>query len=299
MVAAMDLFTTFVNTFGDTSIYDQITRYDRSASYASLVAAANAQDISFYTIDATGLELQGMVTAEQHGTAAPISTSRASLTDAIRFMAEETGGLSVVNTNDFDAGLDRVARDLTTFYSLGYTIMPTGIDTVHTIDVELPGHPDYTIRCRRQFVERSLETRIRDRVLTGLVLPFDDDPIGLEARLGEESLATEDRWTVPLSVSFPVENIALIPEDDDYVGRLVLYMAARDERGRQTEVIRQEHDLRIAGSDYAHVADQRLQVDTTMLMEAGTYRLVIGVMDAVTRQAGYADAALHVGDERN
>ena len=299
LVAGIDLFNTFANTFGDPSIYDQVTRYDRSRMYNSLVAAANAQDVSFYTIDASGLVLEGMISAEQHGTAAPLSTSQTTLTAAIRLLADETGGLAVVNTNDFATGLDRVARDLTTFYSLGYTMVATGVDKVHRIGVEVPGHPDYAVRFRRQFVEKSLETKVQDRVLTGLMVDLPDDPIGVEARVGAESLATEDRWMVPLSVSFPVKNIALLPEGDDYVGRLVVFLAARDERGRQTDVARQEHDIRVAAEDYAYVADQRLQIDTSMLMEGGTYRVVVGLMDAVTRQAGYATASTHIGGARD
>ncbi len=299
LVAGIDLFNTFANTFGDPSVYDQITRYDRSRMYNSLVAAANAQDVSFYTIDASGLELEGMISAEQHGTAAPLSTSQTTLTAAIRLLADETGGLAVVNTNNFSAGLDRVARDLTTFYSLGYTMVQAGADKVHRIGVTVPGHPDYTVRFRRQFVEKSLETKVQDRVLTGLMVDVQDDPIGVEARVGAESLATEGRWMVPLSVSFPVRNIALLPEGDDYVGRLVVFLAARDERGRQTDVARQEHDIRVAAEDYAYVVDQRLQVDTSMLMEGGTYRVVVGLMDAVTRQAGYATTSAHVGGARN
>jgi VWFA-related protein len=299
MVAGIDLFTTFANTFGDPSVYDQITRYDRSRMYNSLVAAANAQDVSFYTIDASGLELEGMISAEQHGTAAPLSTSQTTLTASIRLLADETGGFAIVNTNDFSAGLDRVARDLTTFYSVGYTLVATGADKVHRIGVEVPGHPDFTVRFRRQFVEKSLETKVQDRVLTGLVVDVRDDPIGVEARVGSESLATEGQWMVPLSVSFPVENIALLPDGDDYVGRLVVFLAARDERGRQTDVARQEHDIRVAAGDYAYVADQRLQIDTSMLMEGGTYRVVVGLMDAVTRQAGYATTSAHIGGARN
>ncbi len=178
-------------------------------------------------------------------------------------------------------------------------MVATGADKVHHIGVEVPGHPEYTVRFRRQFVEKSLETKVQDRVLTGLMVDVQDDPIGVEARVGAESLATEDRWMVPLSVSFPVKNIALLPDGDDYVGRLVLFLAARDERGRQTDVARQEHDIRVAAEDYDYVADQRLQIDTSMLMEGGTYRVVVGLMDAVTRQAGYATASTHVGGARN
>lgn len=295
MVPAIDLFTAFSNTFNDPSALSKISRYDRTRMFDSLVAAANAQNVTFYTIDATGLELHGMITAEQRGNAAPLSTSSGVLTDSIRMMADETGGLAVVNTNDFAAGLERVARDLYTYYSIGYTLINTGSDRVHRVEVELPGHPDYTVRYRRRYVEKSAETRTQDRVLTALVTTIDHNPIGVEAHVDTATLATEGRWSVPLDVVFPLGNVALIPTGEDYVGRLIVFLAARDASGRQTEVARQEHEVRVPAADYEIARSSRFRIETSMLMEPGSYRVVVGLLDGVTRQSSYATTAARVG----
>ena len=40
--------------------------------------------------------------------------------EAVRALAERTGGTAIVNTNDVGPGLERVATDFDTYYSLGY-----------------------------------------------------------------------------------------------------------------------------------------------------------------------------------
>ena len=55
----------------------------------------------------------------------------------IRMMAEDTGGFAIFNTNDPTKGLNRMASDFRTYYSLGYD-SPSGEDgRYHKIKVRL------------------------------------------------------------------------------------------------------------------------------------------------------------------
>ena len=48
--------------------------------------------------------------------------------EALRYMAEQTGGLTIQNTNDLSAGLGRVLNDLRGYYLIGYEARPGGAD---------------------------------------------------------------------------------------------------------------------------------------------------------------------------
>ena len=95
-----------------------------------------------------------------------------------------TGGIAIVNTNDFSKAFKRISTDLFTYYSLGYTVSSSGSDRVHYIKVELPNHPKYKIRYRRRYVEKSLETRVQDMVMTSLVFDVDHNPMFVEVTAG-------------------------------------------------------------------------------------------------------------------
>jgi len=292
MVPGTELFTTFANTFQDYSILNQLTRFDRSRLFEALTSSANAQDVTFYTIGAGGLEVASLSGAEYRS---PTDASAAMLgsksyLDSLRFMAERTGGIAVVNTNDFEAGLVTIQRDIHTYYSLGYTLTAGGADKIHRIEVTLPDHPDYKLRYRRQFVEKSMETRVQEKVVTGLMFELADNPMDVKLDTGAPAPATEDRWTVPIHLSFPLNTVALLPEGEDYVGRVTLFIAARDAKGGKSDLVRQEHEVRIPAGDYERARNERFGIDASLLMGAGSFRIAVGLMDQVTRQTSYCIA---------
>jgi len=298
MVAGLGLFSAVSSTYQDHAILNQIGRYDRTSLFESLVDAANAQDVTFHTLGAAGLEDEGLSTAEYRSAQDPIAAWRGAAVylDSIRYMADGTGGLSVVNTNDISAGLNRIERNLFTYYSLGYTLGMSGADKVHRIRVELPNHPDYKVRFRERFVEKSMATKVQDKVLTGLMFDLDSNPMDVTSETGTAAPAAEGRWTVPVHISFELRTVALLPEGDDYVGRVTLFLAARDDLGKRSDLVRQEHEVRVPAVDYEQAQHERFGITAGLLMESGSYRVSVGLMDQITRQSSYDTFAVSVGD---
>ncbi len=296
MTPGADLFQQFAAVFQNTRVLSLLAQFDRSRIFEALTSAANAQGVSFYTIDAAGLQVQSDISAESRTTASltAITPGRSNYQDSLKYMAEETGGQAIVNTNNFTKGLQKIAHDLFTYYSLGYTVSSSGSDRVHYIKVELPNHPKYKIRYRRRYVEKSLETRVQDMVMTSLVFDVDHNPMFVEVTAGNPAPATSDRWTVPFHISFPLRKVAMLPEGEDYVGRVVLFVAARDIKGRQSDLQRQEHEIRIPATEWEEAQRQRFGIDVSLLMESGTYNVAVGLMDVVTREASYTKTLVRV-----
>jgi VWFA-related protein len=296
MTPGIDLFYALSSAYNQPGMVTEGMRYSQNRQYDSLVKNANAQGVALYTIGAGGLENVAMGSAEHH---APRDTVAASMEhdnyiDTLRFMADETGGVAIVNANDIRPRLDRVEQDFYSYYSLGYNLQMSGADKVHQVKLSLPGHPDYDIRYQRRFVEKALASRVQDKVLTGLVIPLDENPIQILLETGDQAPASEDRWTVPFKLSFPIANIALLPEGGDYVGRVSLFIAARDTEGKQSDVVRQEHEVRVAAADYEEAQRRRFSVQASLLMEAGSFKVSIAVLDQMTRQAGYTTTSVVV-----
>jgi len=299
MVPGLDLFMSYAEVFNEQSILTQTSRFDRTLLFSSLTAAANAHDVSFYTIGAGGLELVGKADAKH---AAPADTQTASIgadnyIDPLRFMADSTGGLAIVETNDIASGLDRVEQDMFSYYSLGYNLSASGGDRVHRIKVTLPEHPGYTIRYRRRFVEKSTETRVLDKVLTGLMFDLDENPLDVRFEAGTPSPTEGGRAMVPFELSFPVRNIALLPDGEDYVGHVTYFIAARDDEGKQSDVVQQQREVRVPATDYEVVQSKRLAIMVDLLMNPGNQSVVVGLLDNLTRQSSYLTASVTVKEK--
>ena len=288
----MELFYEASRIMNDSTILSRMFEYDQTRIYRQLAATANAQDVTLYTIDASGLSLEGMGSAEYATAANPMMSSigRNNYTDSLRFLADETGGIAIFNTNDIGPRLEFITQDLYTYYSIGYPLQATGQDKVHRVKVKLrddPAFADYELRYRPRFVEKSLETRVQDRVVSSLVFEIDENPMGLDIVAGTPAPASEKRWLLPTQLSFPLKSVALLPEGDDLVARVVLFIAARDTDGKRSDLVRQSHEIRIPASRYEEVQDESFGIDTQLLMEAGRYKIAVALLDPLTRQVSY------------
>lgn len=289
MVAGMEFFYEISRTYQDTTILNQITRFDRTRVFQQLSAAANAQDVTLYTIDASGLQMGTSGAAESDTAPDPLAASvgHHNYTDSLVHMADETGGIAVINTNDVRLGFDRIRQDMYTYYSVGYPLQASGKDRVHRIKIKLPNHPEYKIRYQSRFVEKSRETQVQDKVVSGLTFNIEDNPMQVEVEPGHPSTASEDRWMLPTHISFPLRKVALLPEGDEYVGRITLFIAVRDTEGKQSDMVRQEHEVRIPAADYEDAKRQRFGIDTSLLMESGRYRIAVALFDQITHQDSF------------
>lgn len=297
MAPGADLIQQFASVFHNTSVLTLLSHYDKSRYFQSLASRANSQGVAFYTIDAGGLRMQSDISAESRYSTNidVIGVGTNNYQDSLRFLADQTGGQAIVNTNNFLKGLDRFTADLFTYYSLGYMITSSGGDRIHQIKVELPTHPGYKLRYRRRYVEKSLETQVEDTVVTGLVFDVKKNPMQVDVRMGTPAPASSDQWIVPVHISFPLRKVALFPEGDDYVGRVVLFIAARDHKGDQSDLQRQEHEIRVPSKDYEEAKRQRFGIDLNLLMKRGGYNVSVGLMDQITRQASYKRITFFVG----
>ncbi len=289
MVAGMELIYAYSNTYNDPSVLTQMSRWDQSRNFQALTSAANSQGVSFYTIGAGGLKHGSVATAEFAGVQdnVAVGVGQENFLDSLRYMASNTGGQAIVNTNDFTKAFDRISNDLFTYYSLGYALNVSGGDKVHQIKIELPNHPQYELRYRRRFVEKSLESKVQDKVITSLLFPVEENPLDIKVKAGAPSPASKHRWTLPIQVAFPLKQLALLPEGEDYVGRAVLFVAARDRDGGQSDLVRQQHEVRIAATDYKKLEHEKWIITASLLMESGSYTVSVGLMDQITRQASF------------
>jgi VWFA-related protein len=92
---------------------------DLARELGELTRAANRANTTFYTIDPRGL-IGGSDISENLDPVQWGDYVRKSQ-DSLRVLADETGGVAVVNQNDFDKALKRIDAETSDYYVLGYT----------------------------------------------------------------------------------------------------------------------------------------------------------------------------------
>jgi VWFA-related protein len=101
---------------------------DHSQRLRSLTENANRSNISFYAIDPHGITSDPASDADRSAGRRDTTTNAASRQDSLRFIADNTDGMSVVNTNNFDPFITRIVDDVSSYYLMAYTSSNTRLD---------------------------------------------------------------------------------------------------------------------------------------------------------------------------
>jgi VWFA-related protein len=136
------------------SVFLESMHFNASNLIESIARSANANGITLYTLHAGGLVGYNESSAENSEPISP-AVQQAALsnsTDSLRLMADLTGGLAVVGTNNFSGAFERIAQDLSSYYSLGYRSGTERVDRQRSIEVKTRNR-QYVVRSRRSFVE--------------------------------------------------------------------------------------------------------------------------------------------------
>jgi VWFA-related protein len=91
---------------------------DLARELSDLTKSANRANVTMYTIDPRGLV--GMSDIDEQVDPSQWNEFVRKSQDSLRVIAEETGGLAVVNQNDFSKALKRIDAETSDYYVLGY-----------------------------------------------------------------------------------------------------------------------------------------------------------------------------------
>jgi VWFA-related protein len=113
------LDTTDVDPFNNPRTQgQQFAEADLVRELAELTRAANRANATLYTIDPRGLVAGPDI--DQEVDTAEWNDHIRETQNSLRVLAEQTGGIAVVNQNDFDRALKRIDNETSDYYVLGY-----------------------------------------------------------------------------------------------------------------------------------------------------------------------------------
>jgi VWFA-related protein len=157
-----------------------------------LIDQANRAGVVIYTMNATGIQTFSLSAEDNLGgrsrdeTAQVLNDRRTAGFDTqagLDYLAEQTGGIAIRNTNDLAGGIRKIVDNEKGYYLIGYrpdqsTFDPkTGRRTFHHLALKVTRPGKFTVRMRNGFYgmadeARSMSRTPREQILGALFSPF-------------------------------------------------------------------------------------------------------------------------------
>lgn len=273
------------------------SEFDTERIVLSVADTANAAGVTIYPVYPEGLSggsLPDSSTSMVDVLSQPTPTRAAGYdhwvlnneTPALQTIADKTGGMTAWGP-DITKLLPRVEDDFTTYYSLAYHAETRRQDHTHKLVVKTKD-PSLTVRARREFVEKSDQTKMKERVISSLFGVHPESKIPITTKLGTATKVARHRYKIPLKVSVPVSALTTVNQPNgDFAGSFSVYVAWGGVLGEISDISQHQQPFIIPLADAEKAAESSFTYDFDLLADEKTQRVAIAVLDDVGRDAGY------------
>jgi len=267
--------------------------YSVAKQLAALAAHANAQRVTLYTLQASGLTSPSAIPAsggpeDRLFQFSSIGMSlRMNHRDSLQLLADATGGRSILDANDLRPDLARMREDLDSFYSLGFTPAHTSDGREHRIEVRIK-KSGIRLRYRQSYRDKLAMEKVVDRTLAALFYGMEDNPLEITAEVGDLTPAADGQYAVPVRLKIPLFKLAILNQQDQtYGGKLRVLVAVRDEAGGISPVRQVEVPLSIPRKEVLNALGKYYVYTLTLNLKPGLQHVAVAVRDEIATTTSY------------
>ena len=304
----------FISEGIDYDIHDVFTNRDASTiidASREAIGAATRANVAIYAIDPRGLTNMGDEMIEVDSFPDDPSTGISSTDmqselrlsqDSLRTLAEETGGFAAVNRNDFDGAFERVVRDNSTYYVLGYYPSNDRRDgRFRKIEVRVK-RPGVQVRSRRGYQAprgRAPETKTAGAPVTAAMREALNSPLPM-AGIGMRAFAAPFKGNAPnaavaIAVEIDAGAFKYVEKNGVFTNDLEVAVTASDTKGKTFPGDRNTINLAFKPDTLARVKARGFRVVSQIDLPPGRYQLRIAAAES-TGQLGSVFYDLEVPD---
>jgi VWFA-related protein len=293
--AGAELFDAISQKFSGGHAALETIDFNMNSRYASLVQSANANGVTIWALDASGLAADDLISAENRYLETRPSTflMRQNTQAPLLMLAEQTGGMAAVNTNDWKSSLDELSKDFSNFYSIGYRTARAAADRPHAVEVKVK-RKGLKVRARKGLLEKSTETRTAEAVVASLHYPRTENPLGVSVTVGEARPYDRDNYVLPVHIAVPIGKLGLVPSGDVYQGQFFVYFVVLDALGKQSDLQVQQQTVSVPEKDYTSAQGKHYSYDVQLLVVPGGQRLAVALRDGVSNLTSYLQKSVFV-----
>ncbi len=313
----------------DFNLYDMFTGSDPSSfNFADFntiqqetidtVSAATRSNVQIYPVDPRGLTAMAQEDIEISGQALPgyhlgaESLAHELLTSQmnLRQLAEETGGVAAVGSNDLDKAFDRIVEENSSYYVLGY--YPTNEKRdgrFRTIAVKVKGYPDAQVTFRKRYAAprgkpKTSSARTPSSAAAGLTAELMETlatPLpkaGLPLRIS----AVAHRGVTPKMMDLEVliatsgRDLSFAEHGGTFNDTLSLSIGVFNKEGKSVAAERPDIALALKPETHARLVQNGIRVMRHLSLPPGRYQLRVAAQDSAKTRQGSAHFDVEVPD---
>jgi VWFA-related protein len=280
---------------------------DNQVELRSAINAAVRAHVSIYTVDTRGLQAivpggdatqaSGRGTALFSGRGVSQQFSRlAASQDTLGSLASDTGGRAFMDSNDFAPAFERVQRDMSAYYLLGYATSNLSKDgRFRTIRVRVK-RPNTKVEARSgYFADRDFqhtassdrETQLQEQLFSAVSAT--DLPVLVNA--GYYRMAA-DKYYVPIALAVPGSAIPIPAEKNKDKLVLDVLGVVTDEQGRPVGRIRQT--LNLPAGSTGTLTSRQILYQSSVVLPPGRFSVKVVVRENTSGLMGSFQAPVVV-----
>jgi VWFA-related protein len=285
------------------------TGIENEAQLLATVAAANQSNVSLYTMDTRGLMALppggDASSASPSGTAAysgsAVSSQVSSMhssRETLASLAQDTGGRTFYDTNDFGEAFQEVQSENSSYYMLGYSPTNTRSDgRFRKIRVEVirpgvkvqarPGY--YAPKNFRQFTRDDKEAQLQQAI--NLDEPFLDLPFVVDASYFQRP---DNTYYVVLAAKIPGSAVQLLKKSNSHETEFDFIWRATDPSGKPVGVLRDTLPVKVSGESYDMLLAGNFLYEGSLVLPPGKFQLKVLVRENQSGKMGTFEEPLNL-----
>jgi VWFA-related protein len=279
------------------------------------IAAATRADVSFYGVDARGLGAGldeaidiGGVPVDDPDFQSPSSLIQNEVRraqDSLRVMSEQSGGFAIVNQNDLNASFERIVKENSSYYVLGY--YPTNDKRdggFRKIEVHLT-RPGLRVQARNGYTApkgriptvttKPSDVRVPPEIRDALASPIPATGLGLTA-FAAPFTGPSGKSTVAVVIEFDPARLKFVEQEGKFNEDIELHMLAVDATGKMQDGGRTLVPLRLSAPNHQAVVENGFRVIRRLTIPPGRYQIRIGAKETNGGGVGTVTQTLDVPD---
>jgi hypothetical protein len=245
---------------------------DVNPDFQRAISAATRGNVAIYPVDPRGLTTELPAPGS-------FDTSLVDDRNNLTALAEVTGGFALTNSNRYEAAFDRLVREHSTYYLLGFNSAVERRDGRFVpirVRVRRSGLQVQTLNGYVTTRQRAPETRTPGSVLAA-VWDAVSSPLttsGVPMRVYAAPFrGPRKEATVALALEIAASKLNLVERDGAFRGELEVVLAATDAKRKRHPIYRHRWAIALKPETYQRVSRSAFRVLTQMPLPEGRYQL--------------------------
>jgi VWFA-related protein len=280
-----EIYATYAEIYGGYNYEHHIGSFGLLPHFRKLGRVANASGVTLYAIDAESDHTSaGRSIALAGGAGGTVPARTLHLLDSnprtpLELAAQTTGGRRVQRSSQLTEDLGILARDFSSFYSLGFQTNEEG-EGNHHIKIKVVNRgKKLQVRHRETFQRTSRDTKTGNFAIAALLYHAVDNPLGISLEAAERQPDAEGSEMLTIQVKIPIGKLTLLPQGATHNAQVAFFVSVKDKAGATRQVTKTPFFLKIPAERVEEAVGREAIYPLRLKVRPGDQQVVVAMRD--------------------